>query len=61
MAKKKSDESGNSYLVNQPFRDKDNFDILYEVGADVGHFEQERLDELVEKGLIVKGDEAEEA
>ncbi|RZM22430.1 MAG: hypothetical protein EOO88_29480 [Pedobacter sp.] len=51
MAKKKEGE-GEGYVVASPFRDKDNFDLAYEVGQDVSHFDQARIDELVEKGLV---------
>lgn len=59
MVKKKEDGAG--YKVVAPFRDKDNWDISYEVGQDVSDLSQDRLDHLVEKGLVSDGTEKEEA
>ena len=54
MGKKKPE--GNGYVVAQPFRDKSNWDISFEVGQDVSDLPQDRLDELVEKGLVSQGE-----
>jgi hypothetical protein len=48
----KDKQPGKSYLVVQEFRDKDNFDLIHQVGADVSELPKDRLAELVEKGLI---------
>jgi hypothetical protein len=53
MAKKK--EEGGSYKVVAPFRDKANWDLSYEVGQDVSDLGEERLLELIEKGLVSEG------
>ncbi|MEO6522241.1 MAG: hypothetical protein ABIN91_11225 [Mucilaginibacter sp.] len=50
MAKKKTEGVG--YKVVAPFRDKSDWNIYYEVGQDVSELSQDRLDELVEKGLV---------
>jgi len=50
MAKKKSEEA--VYKVVAPFRDKDNFNLAYEVDQDVSHLSEDRLLELIEKGLV---------
>jgi hypothetical protein len=45
-----------SYTVIQPFRDINNFDKLYELDEEVSHLDADRLQTLVEKGLIQKND-----
>lgn len=40
------------YAVKVEFRDKDNFDKRYELGDDVSHFDEARIVDLVERGLI---------
>jgi hypothetical protein len=58
MAKKKTeDQPGTGYLVIQRFMDKGDSSIIYEVGDDVSHLEEDRLSELVSKGLIESGEE----
>lgn len=42
---------GNAY-VTSTFRDKDNFDIIYEVDQDVSDLSPERIAELEGKGLV---------
>jgi len=44
------------FTVKTPFRDINNYDTLYEVGADVTHFEEQRLQTLATQGLVVKND-----
>jgi hypothetical protein len=44
----------NYYIVISDFRDINNFDKAYAAGDDVSHFEQSRLDKLVELGLVEK-------
>lgn len=51
MSKKKK-ETSEEYIVQSPFRDVNDFSISYEAGDDVSHLEQERLDELISKGLV---------
>lgn len=52
-----SKQTGNkepkSFVVAQQFRDKDNFDKLHKVGADVSHFSKTRLKKLVDMGLVI--------
>lgn len=50
--KKKEEISGNGYLVITEFRDKNDWNILYSVGQDVSDLDDERLLELIEKGLV---------
>jgi hypothetical protein len=50
----KSKQPGKSYLVVQEFRDKDNFDLVYKVDADVSELPEERLADLISKGLVKK-------
>jgi hypothetical protein len=53
MAKKKSEgQPGSVYLVAQRFVDKDNFSKAYEVGEDVSHLDETRLEDLISKGLV---------
>ncbi|WP_285011207.1 hypothetical protein [Pedobacter faecalis] len=59
MAKGKTEGAG--YKVVAPFRDKDNWDIAYEVGQDVSDLTQERIAELVEKGLVSNGETAKDS
>lgn len=42
------------YLVISPFRDKDNFSIAYNIDDDVSHFDEERLQDTIGKGLVEK-------
>jgi hypothetical protein len=58
MAKKKSGEE--SFKVIAPFRDKDNFSVAYEIGQDVSDLSEDRLLELIEKGLVSNADEPED-
>ncbi|MBO9660063.1 MAG: hypothetical protein J7527_14680 [Chitinophagaceae bacterium] len=44
-------KSGGS-IVLVDFRDKKDFSILYEVGQDVSHLSEERLEDLRSKGLV---------
>lgn len=48
----KSKQPGKSYLVVKEFRDKDKFELIHEVGADLSHLPEERLADLVSKGLV---------
>ncbi|MCZ4244974.1 hypothetical protein [Pedobacter punctiformis] len=48
------EQPGDKYLVVQEFRDKDNFNLHYNEGENVSHFPDDRLKELVEKGLVEK-------
>jgi hypothetical protein len=41
-----------AHIVSTEFRDKDNFDTRYEIGDDVSHFDEVRLADLVERGLV---------
>lgn len=50
MAKKKTE--GVQYIATQTFRDKDNFDVEYVEGADLSDLSEERIQELIGKGLI---------
>lgn len=52
-AKKADSKEPKSYVVAQQFRDKDNFDKLHKVGADVSHFNKTRLKKLVDMGLVI--------
>lgn len=40
------------HTVKTEFRDKDNFDTIYKVGDDVSHFDEDRLADLVSRGLV---------
>lgn len=42
------------YMVAKEFRDKDNFGKSWRKGHDVSHFDQERLDHLVNTGMVIK-------
>lgn len=56
MAKKKADvQPDGSYRVVQKFRDKDDYSKSYEIGDDVSHFDDERIEDLVSRGLIKSG------
>lgn len=48
----KATKSG--FIVKSEFRDKDDFNLIYEVGQDVSHLDAERLESLVALGLITK-------
>lgn len=52
-AKKAESKEPKSFVVAQQFRDKDNFDKLHKVGADVSHFTKTRLKKLVDMGLVI--------
>jgi hypothetical protein len=52
MAKKTDDQPGSSYVVAQQFRDKNDFSKTYEVGEDANDFDEDRIADLLEKGLI---------
>lgn len=49
-------QSGDSHSVVSEFRDKSDWNTLYEVGQDVSFLDKDRLDELVEKGLVKSND-----
>jgi hypothetical protein len=51
---KKASEPKDRYIVTQQFRDIVDFDVQHNVGDDVSNFDQRRLDELVEGGLVKK-------
>ena len=49
----KKEQSGTKkYLVVSEFRDKDDFNLTHEVGADVSHFDADRLAKLTDLGLV---------
>ncbi|WP_293914681.1 MULTISPECIES: hypothetical protein [unclassified Sphingobacterium] len=54
-AKVEKDKKSKKYTVIAPFADKDNFGKKWVEGDDVSHFEQDRLDLCVERGLVKKG------
>ncbi|MGJ1196284.1 hypothetical protein ACR777_10485 [Sphingobacterium spiritivorum] len=54
-AKAEKDKKSKKYTVISPFADKDNFGKKWVEGDDVSHFEQDRLDLCVERGLVKKG------
>lgn len=58
MAKKKDEEA--VYKVVAPFRDKSNWDVAYAAGQDVSDLSDERLLELMDKGLVSDGSESKE-
>lgn len=35
------------YIVTKPFRDKDNWDKVFQIGEDVSHFSEERINHLL--------------
>lgn len=41
-----------THTVKVPFRDANNFDIKYEEGDDVSHFDEQRLQKLVDAGHV---------
>jgi hypothetical protein len=45
-----------TYTVIAPFRDKDNFDIIYSEGDDVSNFDKERIEYCIEQGLVKAND-----
>jgi hypothetical protein len=53
MAKKKesAQDSGSHYVV-QPFRSINNWDDEYFIGQDVSHLSDDRLLDLMEKGMV---------
>ena len=51
-AKKKEDGAG--YVVASPFRDKNDFNLAYNIGDDVSHLDEARLAELIGKGLVTE-------
>lgn len=42
------------FKVKSEFRDKDNFDLIHKVSDDVSHFDNSRLEDLVNRGLVTK-------
>lgn len=48
-------------IVISPFRDKNNFDIRFEPGDDVSHFEKDRIDHLLEHGHAEEMEVSEES
>lgn len=62
MAKKRTTEGG--YIVAKPFKDSreyiKNGEInSYEVGVNVSHLDPERLEKLVKRGIVTKGEATE--
>lgn len=60
MAKQRSNKSG-GYIVAQPFKDSreyiQNGEVnSYEVGVDVSHLDPARLEKLVARGIVTKGE-----
>jgi hypothetical protein len=51
MAKSK-ETSEVTYIVVAEFRDLYNFNLIHKVGEDVSYFNQERLNGLVETGVV---------
>lgn len=51
---KQGKESKSKYTVVSPFADKDNFSKTWEVGDDVSHFDEARLADCVNRGLVKK-------
>ena len=49
---KRGRSSNQSFKVVTRFRDIHNANVVYEAGTDVSHFEEERLEKLVELGLV---------
>jgi hypothetical protein len=49
---KKNKENKGSYIVKEQFRDKGNFNTLYTPGTEVNHFDKDRLQSLVDRGLV---------
>jgi len=54
MAKQEAKEQSGAkkHLVVTEFRDAKNWELIHEVGADVSHFDSERLTALVELGYV---------
>lgn len=50
----KSKVKKGGFVVIQEFRDKDNFDKVFEKGDDVSHFDADRLKKLVENKVVEK-------
>ena len=51
---KPKDEANAKFYVLKEFRDLNDFSKVHEVEADVSHFGKERLEKLVELGLVEK-------
>ncbi|CAG5072875.1 hypothetical protein DYBT9623_04415 [Dyadobacter sp. CECT 9623] len=52
VAPSAEEQAAAPYSVIKPFRDINNWDLEHKAGDDVSHFDQDRLDSLVERGLI---------
>ena len=48
----KSGDSKKTFIVISAFRDKGNFNLEHKEGADVSHFEEERLKVLISNGHV---------
>lgn len=49
-----------THVVTTRFRDKHNFSNEYNPGDDVSHLDEDRLNDLIKKGLVSKSDEEDE-
>jgi hypothetical protein len=54
QSEKPSEKKGDTYIVAQEFRDINNFSKAWKKGHDVSHFDEKRLQGLVDSGHVVK-------
>lgn len=57
MAKRKASQEGGSHFVVKGFRDINNWENEFKAGQDVSDLPKDRLDLLVEKGLVTNDPE----
>ena len=53
LLQSESDGANKVYLVVSPFRDIEDFSLQYNVGDDVSHFDNARIEKLLSQDLIV--------
>ncbi len=51
---KQGKESKPKYIVAEPFSDRDSFSKMWNKGDDVSHFDEARLADCVNRGLVKK-------